>query len=52
MQYGYFSQRTGTILGIVFAATALFLAYRNYRDKHPEPAPPHTTSTDTPAHAH
>lgn len=35
MQFGHFSERTGTVLGIAFAATALFLAYRNYRDTHP-----------------
>lgn len=47
MQLGYFSERTGTVLGIVFAATALFLAYRNYREAHPtENAAPANVSTD------
>lgn len=47
MQYGYFSQRTGTVLGIAFAATALFLAYRNYRESHPTgKAAAENTATD------
>lgn len=52
MQYGYFSQRVGTILGILFAAMALFLAYRNYRNQHPAPQSAHTSSISAPVHAH
>lgn len=31
MQLGYFSQRVGNMLGILFAISALALAYRSYR---------------------
>ncbi len=31
MQLGYFSQRTGNVLGILFAISAMALAYRSYR---------------------
>ena len=48
MQYGYFSQRVGTILGILFAVSALFLAYRNYKHQHADSVS--GTSTATPAH--
>lgn len=51
MQYGYFSQRMGTILGIAFACTALLLAYRNYRVRHDvAPVEPTTSQPDTTAH--
>lgn len=36
MQFGYFGNRTSAILGIAFAVAALFVAYHNYRDAHPE----------------
>lgn len=52
MQYGYFSERTGTVLGIVFAVTALTLACRNYRDKHPAPIERLESIGDTTAHGH
>lgn len=48
MQYGYFSQRVGTILGILFAVSALLLAYRNYKYQHADPVS--GTSTATPVH--
>lgn len=49
MQNGFFSQRVGTILGVLFAITALFLAYRNYRDRHP--VHPQERSSSLPDHA-
>lgn len=39
MQFGLFSNRTGTVLGIAFAIASLFLAYLNYREAHPDSAP-------------
>ncbi|MEZ4791807.1 MAG: hypothetical protein R2811_17545 [Flavobacteriales bacterium] len=31
MQLGYFSERTGNLLGILFAVSAMALAFRSYR---------------------
>ncbi|MCB0766347.1 MAG: hypothetical protein KDB95_03970 [Flavobacteriales bacterium] len=31
MQLGYFSERTGNVLGILFVVSAMVLAYRSYR---------------------
>lgn len=53
MQYGYFSQRMGTLLGIVFATTALLLAYRNYRVRQEtSPVQQSPPLNDTTAHGH
>jgi membrane protein implicated in regulation of membrane protease activity len=53
MQYGYFNQRTGTVLGIVFASTALLLAYRNYRERHStEPVQQASPLNDSSTHGH